>query len=264
MADLSDERIEPPAGFVEWFAKNYSGDVWFSNPAWHARSIYRNAMWHARAIQAEGSAVDESPCRDYKLAYELERSRRIEAEGSAATDSPTEQTLMIEDTAEDFPVQWREKVRDCMRNAWVGGYNERVDEAGAVVEPPEPALVRFNQVWKPEDDGTDPIERLRAFCSFAMNGQDWIDSEPFFDALRAVVPSSLTPEPLPGMWDHSDLSGGETDAYPTERFEDIPEAVGTDLAKRLAVMVLREYYSDEPSPQDIRAFCWEILKPEGA
>lgn len=31
-----------------------------------------------------------------------------------------------------------------------------------------------------------PIERLRFFCSLAMNGQDWLDVEPFFDALTAV------------------------------------------------------------------------------
>lgn len=32
---------------------------------------------------------------------------------------------------------------------------------------------------------TDPIERLRFYCSLAMSGQDWIDVEPFFDALIA-------------------------------------------------------------------------------
>lgn len=32
-------------------------------------------------------------------------------------------------------------------------------------------------------DEDNPIERLRAFCSLAMNGQDWLDVEPFFTAL---------------------------------------------------------------------------------
>lgn len=32
---------------------------------------------------------------------------------------------------------------------------------------------------------TDPIERLRFYCSLAMSGQDWLDAEPFFDALVA-------------------------------------------------------------------------------
>lgn len=31
----------------------------------------------------------------------------------------------------------------------------------------------------------DPIERLRFFCSIAMRAQDWLDVEPFFDALIA-------------------------------------------------------------------------------
>lgn len=35
------------------------------------------------------------------------------------------------------------------------------------------------------DEETDPVERLRAFCSLAMNGQDWVDVEPFFAALTA-------------------------------------------------------------------------------
>lgn len=29
----------------------------------------------------------------------------------------------------------------------------------------------------------DPVERLRVFCSLAMNEQDWLDAEPFFDAI---------------------------------------------------------------------------------
>jgi hypothetical protein len=33
------------------------------------------------------------------------------------------------------------------------------------------------------EEEPDPIERLRFFCSLAMNGQDWIDVEPFFDAI---------------------------------------------------------------------------------
>ena len=35
--------------------------------------------------------------------------------------------------------------------------------------------------------GTSPLERLRFFCSLAMNGQDWLDVEPFFEALEAPV-----------------------------------------------------------------------------
>ena len=31
------------------------------------------------------------------------------------------------------------------------------------------------------DEEEDPIERLRFFCSCAMEGQDWLDVEEFFD-----------------------------------------------------------------------------------
>lgn len=36
-----------------------------------------------------------------------------------------------------------------------------------------------------DGEAEDPIERLRFFCSIAMSGQDWLDSEPFFDAVTA-------------------------------------------------------------------------------
>lgn len=31
----------------------------------------------------------------------------------------------------------------------------------------------------------DALEQLRFFCSLAMKNQDWIDVEPFFDAVKA-------------------------------------------------------------------------------
>ncbi len=42
------------------------------------------------------------------------------------------------------------------------------------------ALQRYNEAMV-DGDEPDPIERLRFFCSLAMSGQDWLDSEPFFD-----------------------------------------------------------------------------------
>ena len=36
-------------------------------------------------------------------------------------------------------------------------------------------------------DEFDPVERLRAFCSFAMDGPDWLDVEPFFDAVAEKI-----------------------------------------------------------------------------
>src|SRR6478609_6700831 len=51
------------------------------------------------------------------------------------------------------------------------------------------ALTRYNAVMI-EGEEPDPVERLRFFCSLAMNAQDWLDVEPFFAALAAPVPAS--------------------------------------------------------------------------
>lgn len=48
---------------------------------------------------------------------------------------------------------------------------------------PETAKQRFDKFMGNTQE--TPIERLRFFCSLTMNGQDWLDVEPFFDALAA-------------------------------------------------------------------------------
>lgn len=56
----------------------------------------------------------------------------------------------------------------------------------------EPALHRFDEAAA---EGMVPTARLRYFCSLAMSGQDWMDVEPFFDAVespRAAEPVSPT------------------------------------------------------------------------
>lgn len=45
------------------------------------------------------------------------------------------------------------------------------------------ALQRYKECGA--DEEPDPIERLRFYCSLAMSGQDWLDAEPFFDAVIA-------------------------------------------------------------------------------
>ena len=47
------------------------------------------------------------------------------------------------------------------------------------------ALERFYECQGDEEN--DPLERLRFFCSLAMNGQDWIDVEPFFDDVQTML-----------------------------------------------------------------------------
>ena len=44
------------------------------------------------------------------------------------------------------------------------------------------ALKKYKEL-NVDADEKDPVERLRAFCSLAMKGQDWLDVERFFDAV---------------------------------------------------------------------------------
>jgi hypothetical protein len=69
----------------------------------------------------------------------------------------------------------------------------------AIKQHGEPALSRFTDSGGYEEQ--DPVERLRFFCSLAMKGQDWLDVEPFFDAIKqqgepvAWVQSLSQPQP---------------------------------------------------------------------
>jgi hypothetical protein len=66
------------------------------------------------------------------------------------------------------------------------------DALGAAKAQPT-AKQRYDEL-EVEKDGMSSLENLRAFCLFAMTGQDWLDVEPFFVALEAaqpVVPQGL-------------------------------------------------------------------------
>ena len=70
-------------------------------------------------------------------------------------------------------------------------YNE-LRRLAALVEAQQPApsaaairaLDAYNSDTRDADPGS-PLERLRFFCSLAMNGQDWRDAEQFFNELAA-------------------------------------------------------------------------------
>ena len=53
--------------------------------------------------------------------------------------------------------------------------------AALAAEPSVTALQRFKSAAA--DAEPDPLERLRFFCSLAMTPRDWLDVEPFLDAL---------------------------------------------------------------------------------
>ena len=82
------------------------------------------------------------------------------------------------------------------------------DRLTAMLTPKGTALSRFTDADGFTED--DPIERLRFFCLLAMDGQDWIDVEPFFDAVKAMLgpqkPMSAEEVTVPGFyqWRHMD------------------------------------------------------------
>jgi len=73
-----------------------------------------------------------------------------------------------------------------------GGFREVW--AAVLAAAPEPPASSAMQAFK-ECDGQSlpcPLERLRFFCSLAMNGQDWLDAEAFFDDVRGSMPARRT------------------------------------------------------------------------
>jgi hypothetical protein len=74
---------------------------------------------------------------------------------------------------------------------------DAVLSAIALNAPAGAAKARFDALAPIED--CSPIERLRLFCSLAMSGQDWLDSESFFAAL-APAPQRDAPAGEMQQW----------------------------------------------------------------
>jgi hypothetical protein len=76
---------------------------------------------------------------------------------------------------------------------------------------PDAAITRFYACEGDKEES--PLERLRFFCSLAMNGQDWLDSEQFFDALedchkaRSVLRDAMAALPVKWDEDRMDIIG---------------------------------------------------------
>lgn len=69
--------------------------------------------------------------------------------------------------------------------------------------PEETALQKYQRLGV-QDEESLALERLRAFLSFALKPQDWLDVEPFLDALKVEsnppVDTKLDHVKLQGMW----------------------------------------------------------------
>ncbi len=54
------------------------------------------------------------------------------------------------------------------------------------IKPKRTALSRYQELGRTYLRDMDLIERLRFFCSLAMDGQDWLDVEPFFEEIKRL------------------------------------------------------------------------------
>lgn len=79
-------------------------------------------------------------------------------------------------------------------NAWAIEVAQEIDRL--VTAQPQPkgtaapsSIERFNAGVEDGDNLTS-WDRLKYFCSIAMSGQDWLDSEPLFDAVELQLPSA--------------------------------------------------------------------------
>lgn len=96
--------------------------------------------------------------------------------------------------------------------------------------PPKPvpsALATFES--NGETDELNPIERLRYFCSLAMDGQDWLDVEPFFDALYTTTRRQpLTDEQLEELF-RRNAGYGQDDFMACARAIERHHGIGEDI-----------------------------------
>jgi len=99
----------------------------------------------------------------------------------------------MEQAMNNEPVAWQHKVaeswvtttKDGDDNEWIPLYTHPTKE---------PAKKRYDDCMKDFYE-PNPIERLRFFLSFALTGQDWLDVEPFIDAISHPA-KTLTDEEI--------------------------------------------------------------------
>lgn len=79
-------------------------------------------------------------------------------------------------------------VHVCLNTPALGAAYEDRRNLVAVIKNSQAAPTALSVFERDADVSlVDPLERLRFFCSNAMNSQDWLDSEPFFEAVQALI-----------------------------------------------------------------------------
>lgn len=97
------------------------------------------------------------------------------------------------DTARQLAAEARGNVAESNWALWAMRALPLLD-ALANAEPAagETAKQKYDRL-RVEDEEHEPLEQLRAFLSLALRGQDWIDVEPFLDALAGSPAPSAQP-----------------------------------------------------------------------
>ncbi|TSP11474.1 hypothetical protein [Cupriavidus campinensis] len=95
--------------------------------------------------------------------------------------------------------------------ARIRALESRASNAGGAVAVT--AKQRYDESRCAEEESS-PVERLRFFCSLAMDGQDWIDVEPFFDALPAPASKEPVADERCNRCGHENHSGSCVNVHP--------------------------------------------------
>ena len=72
---------DPPQEFIDYMARNYYGDVVFSDSAWHARAIWKAAIFALKSSQPERKPIAQRALRKAYITtpYHAEPSKDFEA-----------------------------------------------------------------------------------------------------------------------------------------------------------------------------------------
>jgi hypothetical protein len=138
----------------------------------------------------------------------------------------------------------------------ISGFEKTLDQHAN----PRAALQYYNETIAETGDSDmgGPLERLRFFCSLSMPGQDWLDVEPFFDALEQEQAEPVQAEPVVcpigiDLTETKWCSAQICDACKAQQAEPVDELGELRDVMKQAIVVINEaagateYYSEHPS-----------------
>jgi hypothetical protein len=158
--------VRPPRETVRHYADFMRAADWlvkYGYADWDASAKPEHLHIHEKRVVSAATPPSAAPAEPSHAAQ-------------LATVNPPEMARELEEFRKKHWAHW-----NAAENLLIAHAIARV----SITPPPtesKPALQKFNELMG--DDKETPLERLRFFCSLAMNGQDWLDVEPFFAALE--------------------------------------------------------------------------------